>query len=303
MDRFECMRAFAKVVEAGGFAPAARAMGMSRSVVNKYVIQLEHDLGIPLLQRSTRRVTPTESGLAFYDRAIQILGDLDDAVCAITELREKPTGNLRINAPMSFGTLHLSRFVADYMAIYPEVNVELVLNDRFIDPIEEGFDVTVRMGGPQPQASLIAKEVIVIERVLCASPSYLRTHGEPSHPTELKSHRCLHYGYLASGSQWRLLANEREQGYAIRCVMSSNNGEALKDAALNDQGIALLPTFIVGQALHDGSLRTVLCDYKATPISLCALYPRQRHLSTKVRQFVQLLAERFGDRAYWDRGR
>jgi DNA-binding transcriptional LysR family regulator len=300
MDKFNSIRAFTKVVEARGFAAAAREMGLSRSVVNRSVINLEKELGTQLFHRSTRQVTPTETGFAFYDRCLQILSELDEAISAITELQEKPTGNLRINAPMSFGTLHLSNVVADYMISYPEVHVELTLNDRFINPIDEGFDVTVRVGEPHPSTSLITKEITTARRVLCASPAYVKAYGEPSHPTELKSHRCLHYGYQESGSHWRLHGPDGEQSVSINCVMSSNNGEVLKDAAAKDQGIAVLPTFIVGDALQQGQLRTVLTDYKPPAIDLCALYPRHRHLSAKVRIFVELLTKRFSDRPYWD---
>ena len=300
IDKFESIRTFTKVVEAGGFAAAAREMGLSRSVVNKYVIQLENALGTQLLRRSTRQVTPTETGLAFYDRCLQILSELDEAISAITELQEKPTGNLRVNAPMSFGTLHMAALVADYMVRYPDVHVELVLNDRFIDPIEEGFDVTVRIGTPAVLTSLISKEIVAAKRVLCASPAYLRAYGEPLQPGELKTHRCLHYGYQASGNQWRLSGPDGEFSVLINCVMWSNNGETLKDAAIKHQGIALLPTFIVGNALQEGELRTVLVDYQPTSITLCALYPRHRHLSAKVRHFIDLLVERFAGRPYWD---
>jgi DNA-binding transcriptional LysR family regulator len=275
-------------------------MGLSRSVVNKHVINLENELGTQLLRRSTRQVTPTETGIAFYDRCTQILSELDDAITAVTELQEKPTGNLRINAPMSFGTLHLSRVVADYMAEHPDVHVELVLNDRFVDPIEEGFDVTVRVGEPHPSTSLITREIVPARRVLCASPDYIRVHEEPSHPNELKAHRCLHYGYQESGSHWRLHGPDGEHSVAVNCLMWSNNGEVLKDAAVKNQGIVLLPTFIVGEALQQGQLRTVLTDYLPHDITLCALYPRHRHLSAKVRMFVDLLADRLGDRPYWD---
>ena len=300
MDRFESMRAFTRVVETSGFAAAARRMGLSRSVVNKAVINLENMLGTQLLRRSTRQVTPTETGLAFYDRCVQILGDLDEAILAITELQQRPTGNLRINAPMSFGTLHLSGVIAEFMERYPDVHVELVLNDRFIDPIEEGFDVTLRAAGPDSSTSLIAREIVPAKRVLCASPGYLSQAGEPGDPVELKQHRCLHYGYLGSGSQWRLVGRDTDQTYAINCVMWSNNGEVLKDAAVAGQGIALLPTFIVGQALQEGELRTLLTDYAPPDIWLCALYPRHRHLSAKVRLFVDLLVDRYGGRPYWD---
>lgn len=300
MDRFESMRAFTRVVEEGGFAAAARQMGLSRSVVNKAVIGLENQLGTQLLRRSTRQVTPTETGLAFYDRCVQILAELDEAVSAVTELQEHPRGTLRVNAPMSFGTAHLAPVVAAFMDQNPDVHVELVLNDRFIDPIEEGFDVTLRIAEVTPSTSLITREIVPTPRVLCASPKYLQEHGEPSDPLELKQHRCLHYGYLGSGSQWRIAGPDSDQAYAIRCVMWSNNGEVLKAAALQHQGIALLPTFIVGGALQSGELRTILNDFSAPPIVLHALYPRHRHLSAKVRLFVDMLVERVGERPYWD---
>jgi DNA-binding transcriptional LysR family regulator len=300
MDRFQSMRAFARVIQSGGFAAAAREMGLSRSVVNKAVINLENELGVALLRRSTRKVTPTETGLTFYDRCVGILADLDEAVSAITELQEHPTGNLRVNAPMSFGTLHLAAAVAAFMARHPDVHVELVLNDRFVDPIEEAFDVTLRIGAAQSSTSLIAREIVPAKRVLCASPQYLAAAGAPGNPTQLKKHRCLHYGYQDSGSQWRLRGPEGERSYAIRCVMWSNNGEVLKDAALHHQGIALLPTFIVGHDLQQGQLQTVLTDYAPPGISLCALYPRHRHLSAKTRLFVDLLQARFGERPHWD---
>lgn len=300
MHRFESMRAFAKVVESGGFAAAAREMGLSRSAVNKAVIRLENDLGTQLLRRSTRKVTPTETGLAFYDRCVQILGELDEAISAVKELQERPTGNLRVNAPMSFGTLHLSAVLAEYLAAYPDVHVEFILNDRFVDPIEEGFDLTIRVGEPTYTTSLICREIVAARRVICASPGYLESAGEPAAPTELKGHRCLHYGYQASGNQWRLSGSDSEQSYAINCVMWSNNGEALKNAAVADQGIALLPTFIVGDALQSGELRTILPEFSPPQIALCAVYPRHRHLSAKVRFFVEMLEQRFGDRPYWD---
>lgn len=300
MDQLQSMRAFTRVVEFGGFAAAAREMGLSRSAVNKAVIHLENKLGAQLLRRSTRQVTATETGLAFYDRCVQIVGELDEAVAAVKELQEHATGGLRINAPMSFGTLHLSALVAEFMREHQDVHVELVLNDRFVDPIEEGFDVTLRIGQASASTSLIAREIAASRRVLCASPRYLDRAGEPVEPAELKRYRCLHYGYQGSGSQWRLAGSDGEHSYAIRCVMWSNNGEVLKDAAVSDQGIALLPTFIVGAALQSGELRTVLTDYHPPATMLCALYPRHRHLSAKVRLFVDLLEKRLGALPRWD---
>lgn len=158
----------------------------------------------------------------------------------------------------------------------------------------------MRIGKPYPSTSLITKEIVPACRVLCASPSYLKAHGEPSHPSELKTHRCLHYGYQESGNHWRLNGPDGEHSVSIRCFMWSNNGEVLKEAAIKDQGIALLPTFIVGDALQQGELRTVLTGYRVPEIVLCALYPRHRHLSSKVRLFVELLTTRFGDEPHWD---
>jgi len=300
MDKFESIRMFTRVVEAGGFAAAARDLNLSRSVVNKHVINLESQLGTQLLQRSTRQVTPTETGQAFYDRCVQILGELEDAISSVTELQELPSGNLRINAPMTFGAMHLADVVAGFMTDYPDLHVELVLNDRFIDPIEEGFDITLRIGEPQVSTSLISSEIVTIRRILCASPEYLAAHGEPTHPTQLKEHRCLHYGYQSSGSRWRLLSDDGDQPYLINCVLWSNNGEVLQQAAIRNQGIALLPTFIVGAALQEGRLRSVLNDYRSPEINLCMLYPRHRHLSNKVQLFIDRVKQRFSGRPYWD---
>ena len=300
MDRLAGMQAFVNVVDANGFAAAARHMGLSRSAVNKAVLQLENELGTQLLQRSTRRVAPTETGLAFYDRCVQILADVDDAVAAVGELQEAPSGHLRVNAPMSFGTLHLAPVVAEFMDRYPDVHVELILGDRFVDPIEEGFDVTLRIAERLYATSLMTRELVPVRRVICASPEYLAAAGEPAHPNELKTHRCLQYGYSGTQHQWRLGDGRSERGFGIGCQLWSNNGEVLKEAAIAGQGLALLPTFIVGAALQAGSLRTVLADWHAGDLVLQALYPRHRHLSNKVQLFVDLLSERLGEQQRWD---
>lgn len=300
MDTLDSIRSFTKVVEFGGFAAAGRAMGLSRSVVNKHVIKLEDELGAQLLRRSTRQVTVTDTGIAFYTRCVQILADLEEAIGAVRELQDEPSGSLRINAPMSLGTMHLSSVVAEFMSRYPKLRVELVLNDRFVDPLEEGFDLTIRVGEPSYATSLVSLEIAPSQRVVCASPEYLKRAGVPAHPTDLRRHHCLHYGYQESGSSWRLVGAEQAHTVPIDCVMWSNNGETLKDAAVAGLGLAMLPTFIVGDALQSGQLRTVLTDYPPAPGSLLALYPRHRHLSAKVRLFVELLKERLGGRPYWD---
>lgn len=299
MDKFEQMRAFSQVVISGGFAAAARNMGLSRSAVNKLVIALENELGVQLLHRSTRVVTPTETGLAFYERCVEILSSLEEAERSIAQLHEEPKGRLRVNAPMTFGTMHLAPALADFLVQYPELQVQLTLSDRFVDPIEEGFDVTLRIARPQPTASLIVHPLVTAQRVLCAAPSYLETHGIPTHPTELRHHSCLHYGQIAADNQWILIGTNGEQIVSIKGVLCSNNGEVLREAALKGLGITLLPTFIVSNELKQGTLRTILPDYHPVELSISVIYPVNRHLSTKIRLLVDFLQQRFGQESNW----
>lgn len=294
MDKFDSIRAFTQVVASSGFAAAAREMGLSRSSVNKLVIGLENELGVQLLHRSTRQVSPTETGLAFYERCVEILAALEEAERAVTQLHEEPRGKLRLNAPMSFGTMHLAPALADFLVQHPDLQVQLTLNDRFIDPIEEGFDVTVRIAEPQETASLIIHQLAPAKRMLCASPSYLEARGVPTHPTELRHHSCLHYGQIATKSHWTLIGPDGEHMIAVQGVLCSNNGEVLKDAAIRGLGITLLPMFIVGKELQQGTLQTVLSEYHPPELSIYVIYPVNRHLSTKVQLLVDFLMERFG---------
>ncbi|MBE9180912.1 LysR family transcriptional regulator [Oculatella sp. LEGE 06141] len=300
MDKFDSIRAFTQVVVSGGFAAAARDMGLSRSAVNKLVISLENDLGVQLLHRSTRVVTPTETGLAFYQRCVEILASLEEAERSITQLHQEPKGQLRMNAPMSFGTLHLSPALADFLVQYPDLRVQLTLSDRFIDPIEEGFDITVRIAEPQETASLIVHSLAPAQRVLCASPTYLEHHGTPTHPSELHHHSCLHYGQLAVENQWRLTGLDQEHIISVKGSLCSNNGEVLKDAAVQGLGITLLPRFIIGDELQRGTLQVVLPDYHPPELFIYVIYPVNRHLSTKIRLLVDFLQRRFGRQPAWD---
>lgn len=299
MDKFESIRAFTQVVNAGGFAAAAREMAVSRSQVNKLVIALENELGVQLLHRSTRVVTPTETGLAFHERCLEILASLEEAERAVTQLQAEPRGRLRVNAPMSFGTMYLSPALTDFLVQYPALEMQLTLNDRFVDPIEEGFDVTVRIAKQQESASLIVHPLVSAQRVLCAAPSYLETHGTPTHPDQLRHYSCLHYGQLAVEDQWTLIGSDGERTISVTGVLCSNNGEVLKDAAVRGLGITLLPTFIVEQELQQGMLQRVLPDYHPPELSISVIYPVNRHLSTKVRLLVDFLQERFSHQPNW----
>ncbi len=293
MDKFESLRSFVQVVEAGGFAAAARQLGVTRSAVNKSVLQLEKSLRVQLLYRSTRRVSPTETGRAFYERCVQLLADLEAAELAVSQLQAEPRGTLRLNAPMSFGTLHLAEAIADFMGLYPDLQVQLTLDDRFVDPIAEGYDLTVRIAAPVATASLIVQAIAPVKVVMCAAPSYLARRGVPATPQELRAHACLHYGYLATGNQWQLTGPTGQVTVPIQGVLCSNNGEVLRAAAIKGLGIALLPAFIVEPAIQRRSLEVILSDYSAPELSLCAVYPVNRHLSTKVQRLTEFLHARF----------
>lgn len=294
MDKFASIKAFTQVVQSGGFAAAARKMGLSRSTVNKLVINLENELNVQLLQRSTRQVNPTPTGLAFYERCLNILGEIEAAEVAVSELQAEPKGILRINAPMSFGTLYLGKAIAKFSAQYPELQVQLTLDDRFIDPIAEGYDVTIRIAPPETSPSLICQVIAPVPRVLCASADYLAKHGVPSAPHELPKHSCLHYGQIVTGNQWQLSHDDQEYQITVKGVLCSNNGEVLKDAAVEGLGIALLPTFIIERELELKTLVIVLPDYQPPAIALCLLYPLNRHLNTKIKLFVEFFSKNFG---------
>jgi len=266
------------------------------------VAKLESDLGVQLLQRTTRQVTPTDSGRAFYERSVDVLAALAEAERAVRHLQAEPQGTLRINAPMTFGTRYLAPAIAEFAAGHLNLHVQLTLNDRFIDPIEEGFDLTVRLARPSASPALVSQPLAPVPRLLCAAPRYLEAQGYPEHPRELRDRPCLHYGHLATGNQWQLQGPDGDLTVAIRSTFCSNNGEVLREAAIRGLGLTLLPNFIVAQALQRGELAIVLPDYQPPLIWLCLLYPNHRHLSAKVRLLADFLQARFGDRPNWPLG-
>jgi DNA-binding transcriptional LysR family regulator len=299
MDKLDAMRAFVKVVQHNSFSEAARELRLSRSAVSKSVNELEKDLGVQLLNRTTRTASPTEQGLIYFERSKNILAEIDDAERDLSSRQKAPRGLLRVNAPMSFGTLHLSRALSDLMQRYPELRIQLVLSDEMIDPVQDGLDLTLRIG-ELPSSSLVARKIVPIKRVLCAAPAYLEKRGTPRHPNELRDHDCLAYGYLATGNQWKLTSAGVDHWIQVPWSLCSNNAEVLRQVAVAGCGIALLPTFIAGADLQEGALRTILSDYQAPPLSLYALYPPTKNLSTKIRVFIDFMVERFGGKPYWD---
>lgn len=300
MDKLSSLRAFRQVAEAGSFAQAARNLGLSRSQVNRLVINLEDDLGVSLLVRTTRRVSMTAIGQAFYERVRVILADLEEAERQIQTEHEEPQGDIRINAPLSFGILHLGPALVEFMGRHPRIRVQLALNDHFVDPVSEGFDITVRIAELKEQPSLIEHEVAEIRRVLCASPGFLAAHGQPTSVQELSSMPCLHYGDLLAGASWQLVGPEGNVQVKVNGVLCSNNAEVLCNAAVNDLGLVLLPTFVIGHELQTGRLMPVLPQYRAEPIYLSLIYPPNRHLSTRIRLLVRFIQEKFGVQPQWD---
>jgi DNA-binding transcriptional LysR family regulator len=299
MDKLEAMNAFVKVVASGSYAEAARRLGVTRSAVSKAVMELEQQLGARLLDRTTRHVAPTEAGLAYYERCIAILAQVDETEAQISRLHDEPKGVLKINAPMSFGTLYLGDAVADFMIRYSDLKVELTLTDRFIDPLEEGVDVTVRIG-TLVDSSLIARRISPARVVLVASPDYLKKHGTPQSPADLANHRCLSYGHTTSMQRWHLTEKGKPISVAIGACLSSNNGDALRDATVKGIGIAQLPTFIAGKDIAEKRLQIILPENQPDDLTIHALYAPNRYLAAKTRVFIDFLVDRFGNTPSWD---
>lgn len=300
MDRFAAMEAFARVAEARSFSEAARRLRSSKSVVSRHVSALEAELGARLFHRTTRSLTLTEVGEGYYQKVARILADMDEANQSVSQLQAAPRGRLRVNAPMSFGFLHLAPAIPDFLNRYPEIEVDMTMNDRFVDLVDEGFDVAVRIAR-LADSSLVARKLAPMRRVVCASPAYLAAHGTPVSPDDLKGHDCLCYSNLTLSEEWRFVAADgRPWPVEVQGRLRTNNGDALRAAALKGLGVINQPSFIVGGDLQSGTLVSVLTEFTPQDSAVHAVYPHSRHLSPKVRAFVDFLADRFGPRPYWD---
>jgi DNA-binding transcriptional LysR family regulator len=300
MDRLGTMEAFVAVVDAGSFSAAALRLRSSKSLVSRQIAALESELGARLFQRTTRSLTLTEEGRRYHEQVVRILADIAEANRSLSNLQAAPRGLLRVNAPMSFGYLHLAPAVPDFLMQCPEVELDLTMNDRYVDLIEEGVDLALRLGR-LADSSLVARKLAPARRVVCASPTYLREHGVPQTPDDLKRHQCLCYSNIAASDEWRFVRQDgKTWPVEVKGRLHANNGDALREAALKGLGLVFLPTFIVGRDLQAGSLVSVLTDYVAQDSGLYAVYPHARHLSPKVRAFVDFLASRFGAQPYWD---
>ncbi len=287
------MAVFVKVVEAKSFAAAARHFGMSPAMVSKHVQTLEERLGVRLLNRTTRRVSTTEVGQNYYEHCVRILSELEEAERAAGDLQSAPRGLLRVSASVSFGMRLLAPAIADYLEMYPDVSIELSLDDPYVDLVEERFDVAIRLGR-LADSSLVARKLGTVEIYLCASPTYLKKHGTPKTPGDLVRHNCLIYTYTTPHSLWHFTDRNGEEEVArISGRFLANSGDALLTLALKHAGVILSPDYIVENELKSGRLVRLLPEHKIDAMPVHAVYPHGRLLSAKTRTFIDFLAARF----------
>jgi DNA-binding transcriptional LysR family regulator len=297
MDRMTSMATFVKVVESGGFSAAARTLSMSPSMVTAHVQALEERLGVRLLNRSTRRVSLTEVGHAYYERCLQILAEADDADQIAQALQSTPRGTLRLNTSIAIPPL-LAPVIAEFVVLYPDVSVNLTMTDRMIDLVEDGFDLAVR-NMSVPDSSLVVRRVATYRFVVCGAPGYLAARGIPRQPADLSRHNCLVYSHSAWGNEWRFAGPDGEQSVAVEGNLQANSDNALRLAAVHGQGLALAPSFLLIDEIKSGRLVPILTEFLQTEHAINAIYPHRHYLSAKVRSFIDLLVKHFHEDPGW----
>jgi DNA-binding transcriptional LysR family regulator len=300
MDRFENMRTFIRVVEAGTISAAADRLGVAKSAVSRRLKELEEHLGVELFHRTTRKMNLTDTGRAFYHQSVRILEDVLEAELATSQAHGTLKGSLKIALPSTFGIMHMGPAINEFLKAHPQIEFDLDFNDREVDLIQEGFDLAIRIAN-LPDSSLIARRLAPIQNVICASPSYLEQSGMPRTPDELVDHRCLVYSLLSDYEYWNLTDIEgKEIRTKIHPYLKASTGEFLRDAAAEGMGIIMVPSFIAYEEIESGTLVAILEDYNPPQIDAYAIYPQTRHLSHRVRAFVDFLVKRFEGTPYWD---
>lgn len=289
MDTLISMKVFAAVVDSGSFAAAAERLGMSRAMASKHVGHLESHLGTRLLHRTTRRLGLTESGAAYHEHCTQILGEIAAAEAGAARLTVKPQGTLRLAMPVAFSLRHMGPLLSAYLDKYPEVKLDALLSDRRVDLIEEGVDLALRIG-PTPESGLIAHRLASDRMVICASPDYLQRHGTPQRPADLERHNCVLYSYSSAGSEWLLRDAHGEHAIRVSGRVRANNGDLLKQLAVDGIGVVRQPRFLIGDEIRAGRLVELLPGYTMDPVGIHAVYPSRKHLSAKIRSFVDHLS-------------
>jgi DNA-binding transcriptional LysR family regulator len=298
MDKLTRIKVFVQVVETGSFSAASERLGISRSAASKYVSQLEAHLGGRLLNRTTRHVSTTESGRVYFERCKDILQHMEEADDMVSGLSGTPKGNLRISAPSVFAERHVVPLISEFTAMYPDVKVEIMVSDRYVDLVDEGYDLAIRVTGTQ-NSDLIARRLARCRHVLIASPAYLKNAPALDSPEDLANHVCLLYTFT-EGGRWPLSKDGMDHSVKVTPVMMSNNPEVLLQATINGMGISIMPTFIASDAIRRGVLQTVLDDYESLQLDIYAIYTSRHYLPAKTRLFVDFLKERINDPPYWD---
>jgi DNA-binding transcriptional LysR family regulator len=302
MDRLTSLRVFVRVADNAGFATAARQLRMSTTMVSNHVQALEEQLGVRLLNRTTRKVALTEVGRVYHERCTQILAELDEADQAASAQQATPRGTLRVYVGGTHITPFISPAVVEYLARYPDTSVDLAVGARMIDLVEEGFELAL-IATPPPDSTLIVRRLAPWRHFLCAAPSYLERHTAPERPEDLVHHNCLRYAHYPFGNEWRLVGPGGEPvAVRVRGRLVTSSAETLRTVALAGEGILLAPSFasyIFGDDLGAGRLVRILEDYTGVEFAIHAIYPHRHHLSTKVRAFLDLVAERLGGPQSW----
>ena len=296
----DALRTFVTIATLGNFARASEKLGISRAMASKRVSELEAELSVKLINRTTRSMSLTEAGRKLLSAAETMFGLLENAELEIRSATAIPRGTLRVNAPMSFGVRCLGQIVGKFLLQYPEVAVELTLDDRLVNIVEEGFDVALRIRKLE-DSSLVARRLAPVRMALCASPSYVERRGKPRQPRDLEAHDCLVYDYLARQNVWSFERQGAREDVRVRGRLHGNNGDVLVQGAIDGLGIILSPTFIAHEALRSGALLPVLCEWKAVEPALFAVMPPGRVDVLKVRTFVEHLAKSIGKEPYWDK--
>lgn len=300
LENLPDIAAFCRVVDTGSFTKAAEQLEISRAVVSKYVSRLEARLGARLLNRTTRRLSLTEAGTTLYENSHSALAQIEEAELEIGQLQSEPRGLLKVSVPMSFGIQHIARTLPEFLARYPGIAIEMRMDDRIVDVVEEGLDLAIRIAALK-DSTLIARKLAPCRFVVCAAPAYLERHGVPSVPEDLREHNCIIYTYTARPNVWRFTAPDgSEVSVPVRGNLRVNNGIVHRDVAVRGAGVIVSPSFQVGDLIREGQLRVLLPNYRVQESSVYAVYPERKYVSPKVRAFIDFLAECFGPAPYWD---
>lgn len=291
------LSSFLAVVRVGSFVGAADATSLSKAAISRHVADLEAHLGVRLLHRTTRRLSLTDDGQRFHAQAAELVAAFEELEAETTASGGEATGLLRINAPVSFANLHLAPLWPRFIAANPKVSLDITLNDRVVDLVDEGYDVAIRITR-LPDSQLVSRRLATTRIVLCASPGYLEKHGVPTHPRELAEHQVFAYSYWSGGDDWRFSGPEGEVGVRVKPRMRTNSGDTCLAAALEDQGIVLQPDFLVGADIRRGTLVRLMPEYQSIELGIFALFPTRKHLALKTRHLVDFLVDEFRT-AHW----